>query len=64
MWIMDGPIKTGCFPVRLFTNILCLKEVRVSKKLLQLKVASTLSTEEHFWDEHMQESWAIWKSVA
>ena len=61
---MDGPIKTGCFPVCLCTNILCLKEVRVTKKLPQLKVARTPSTEEYFWDQHMRESWAILKSVA
>ena len=45
----------------LFTN---LKEVRVPKKLPQLKVASTPSTEEYFWDEHMRDSWVIWKSEA
>jgi len=33
-------------------------------KLPQLKVASTPSTEQYFRDEHMWESWVIWKSVA
>ena len=64
MWIMEGPIKTGCFPDCLFKNILCLKEVMGTKKLPQLKVASTPGTEEYFWDEHMRDSWVIWKSVA
>ena len=55
MWIMEGPIKTGCFPDCLFTNILYLKgySIPLIKGLLKARICPIISenneTEKNRW---------------
>ena len=56
--------KDWMFPGLFVYKHFVLKRGEGDKKVATIKGGISPSTEEYFWDEHMRDSWVIWKSVA